>query len=51
MVNKAISQGLYQSFASGDIQAVTAAFADAIEWTEADGFPLGGTYIGPPVRG
>ena len=47
MTNKAIIQELYQSFASGDIQAVTAAFADDIEWTEADGFPLAGTYIGP----
>ena len=47
MTNKAIIQGLYQSFASGDIQAVTAAFTDDIEWTEADGFPLAGTYIGP----
>jgi len=47
MTNKAIIQGLYQSFASGDIQAVTATFADEIEWTEADGFPLAGTYIGP----
>lgn len=47
MTNKAIIQRLYQSFASGDIQAVTAAFADDIEWTEADGFPLAGTYIGP----
>ena len=47
MTNKAIIQGLYQSFASGNIEAVTAAFADDIEWTEADGFPLAGTYIGP----
>ena len=47
MTNKAIIQRLYQSFASGDIQAVTAAFADDIEWTEADGFPLAGTYTGP----
>jgi len=47
VTNKAIIQELYQSFASGDIQAVTAAFADDIEWTEADGFPLAGTYIGP----
>ena len=47
MTNKAIIQRLYQSFASGDIQAVTAAFSDDIEWTEADGFPLAGTYIGP----
>lgn len=47
MTNKEIIQALYQSFASGDVQAVTAAFADDISWTEADGFPLAGTYIGP----
>jgi len=47
MTNKEIIQGLYRNFASGDVQAVTAAFADDIEWTESDGFPLGGTYIGP----
>jgi ketosteroid isomerase-like protein len=47
MTNKAIIQGLYQSFATGDIEAVTSVFADDIEWTEADGFPLAGTYIGP----
>ena len=47
MTNKAIIQELYQNFESGDIEAVTAAFADNIEWTEADGFPLAGTYIGP----
>ena len=47
MTNKAIIQRLYQSLASGDIQAVTEAFADDIEWTEADGFPLAGTYVGP----
>jgi ketosteroid isomerase-like protein len=47
MNNKEIIQDLYQSFAVGDIEAVTAAFADDIEWTEADGFPLGGVYVGP----
>lgn len=47
MTNKEIIQGVYQSFASGDIPAVTAVFADDIAWTEADGFPLAGTYIGP----
>ena len=47
MTNKEIIQGLYQSFAAGDVPAVTAAFADDIVWTEADGFPLAGTYIGP----
>jgi ketosteroid isomerase-like protein len=47
MTNKEIIRGLYESFASGDVAAVTAAFADDISWTEADGFPLAGTYIGP----
>jgi uncharacterized protein len=47
MTNKELIQRLYESFASGDIAAVTAAFADDIAWTEADGFPLAGTYIGP----
>lgn len=47
MTNKEIVQVLYDSFAAGDIPAVTAAFADDISWIEADGFPLAGTYIGP----
>lgn len=46
MTNKEIIEGLYQSFASGDVAAVTAVFAEDIEWTEADGFPLAGTYVG-----
>lgn len=47
MTNKELIQKLYENFASGDVAAVTAAFADDIAWTEADGFPLAGTYIGP----
>lgn len=47
MTNKEIIQGLYDSFASGDVAAVTAAFDENITWTEADGFPLAGTYVGP----
>ena len=47
MSNKEIVQGMYAGFAAGDIAAVTAAFADDISWTEADGFPLAGTYVGP----
>ena len=47
MTNKEIIQELYQNFASGDVPAVTARFNDNITWTEADGFPLAGTYIGP----
>jgi ketosteroid isomerase-like protein len=46
MSNKEIVQGVYDSFASGDVAAVTGAFANDIAWTEADGFPLAGTYIG-----
>ena len=45
--NIEIVQGLYASFAQGDVPAVLAALADDIQWTEADGFPLAGTYVGP----
>ncbi len=47
MTNKELVQKVYAGFASGDIAAVMAAFAQDIAWTEADGFPLAGTYIGP----
>ncbi len=40
-------QGLYQAFARGDVPTVIG-FLDAnIAWTEAEGFPYGGTYNGP----
>jgi ketosteroid isomerase-like protein len=39
--------GLYQAFARGDVPAVLAAFSPDISWTEAEGFPYGGTYVGP----
>ena len=44
--NKEIVEGAYASFAKGDIAAAFAAMADDITWTEADGFPLAGTYVG-----
>lgn len=47
MTNKEIIQGVYQAFATGDVPAVLGAFADDISWTESDGFPLAGTYVGP----
>ena len=47
MSNEEIVQGMYAGFAAGDVAAVVAAFADDIAWTEADGFPLAGTYVGP----
>ena len=45
--NKEIIERLYASFAQGDVPAVLGAMDENIEWTEADGFPLAGTYVGP----
>ncbi len=45
--NKEIVEGVYASFAVGDVPAVLGAMDDNIRWTEADGFPLAGTYVGP----
>ena len=45
--NKEIVEGAYASFAQGDVPAALAAMDESIEWTEADGFPLAGTYVGP----
>src|SRR5580658_11053196 len=45
--NKEIVENAYASFATGDIPAALGAMADDIQWTEADGFPLAGTYAGP----
>ena len=39
-------KSVYAGFASGDINAVLEALDPAIEWTEAEGFPYGGTYVG-----
>jgi len=38
---------LYAAFGRGDVPTVLAAFAPNISWTEAEGFPYGGTYVGP----
>jgi uncharacterized protein len=45
--NKEIIENAYASFATGDVPAALGAMADDIQWTEADGFPLAGTYVGP----
>jgi ketosteroid isomerase-like protein len=47
MTNSEIVSGLYDSFANGDVPAVLGAFADDIEWNEAEGSMYGGKYIGP----
>jgi ketosteroid isomerase-like protein len=44
--NKAIIQRLYEAFDRGDIAEVVSALAPDASWTEAEGFPYGGTYIG-----
>ena len=46
MGNADIIRGLYEAFGRGDIPGVLAALDENIEWTEADGFPYGGTYRG-----
>ena len=46
MENKQIVENIYKCFASGDIPSLLGTFDENIEWTEAEGFPYGGTYIG-----
>jgi hypothetical protein len=45
--NTEVVQGIYASLAQGDVPAALGAMADDIQWVEADGFPLAGTYVGP----
>ena len=40
-------QNAYAAFAKGDVPGVLGIMDPGIEWTEAEGFPLGGTYHGP----
>jgi ketosteroid isomerase-like protein len=45
--NRERIESLYAAFARGDVPSVLGALDPAIEWTEAAGFPYGGTYVGP----
>lgn len=47
MSNLNAVQKVYDAFAKGDIPSVLGFLAPNIEWTEAEGFPYGGTYHGP----
>jgi uncharacterized protein len=38
---------VYEAFAQGDVPAVLGFLTPDAEWTEAEGFPYGGTYVGP----
>jgi len=40
-------KAVYDAFAKGDIPTVLGTFSPDIAWTEAEGFPYGGTYHGP----
>ena len=42
-----VIRSLYSAFASGDVPAVLAALSPDVHWTEAEGGPYGGTYVGP----
>ena len=45
--NVDVIRGVYESFARGDVPGVLEVLAPNIRWTEADGFPYPGTYVGP----
>jgi ketosteroid isomerase-like protein len=40
-------RAVYDSFATGDVPAVLNFLSPDVSWTEAEGFPYGGTYTGP----
>ena len=40
-------RNVYAAFGRGDIPVVLGALAPNVSWTEAEGFPYGGTYVGP----
>lgn len=40
-------KGVYGAFDTGDVPTVLGAFAEDIDWFEAEGMPYGGRYRGP----
>jgi ketosteroid isomerase-like protein len=44
--NTATVRGIYAAFSRGDVPAIFAVMAPDIQWTEAEGFPYGGVYVG-----
>jgi ketosteroid isomerase-like protein len=38
---------LYAAFATGDMATLLGSLAPDVQWTEAEGFPYGGTHVGP----
>lgn len=46
MSNVDLVRGVYEAFAKGDVQAVLGALDFQVDWTESEGFPYAGKYIG-----
>lgn len=42
-----VVRGLYEAFGRGDVPAVMGMMDEQIVWTEAEGFPWGGSHQGP----
>ena len=45
--NLEIVRRVYEALARGDVPAILDALAPDVSWTEAEGFPYRGTYVGP----
>jgi len=45
--NLELIRSVYQAFADGNIPTVLEMFSPNVQWTEAEGGPYGGVYIGP----
>ena len=45
--SKETIESLYDALARGDVATVLGLLAPDVNWIEAEGFPYGGTYVGP----
>ena len=45
--NRAIVEAAYADFARGDVEAFLAILSPDVRWTDAEGYPYAGTYVGP----
>ena len=45
--NASLIRGVYEAFAKGDIPAVLGVLAPDVHWSEAQGGPYGGVFVGP----
>jgi ketosteroid isomerase-like protein len=45
--NRAIVEGAYDDFASGNVEAFLSILDPEVTWTDAEGYPYAGTYVGP----